>query len=282
MDILIREERPEDYRAVELLTREAFWGFFAPSCDEHYLAHALRTAPAFVPALDLVAEADGQLVGNVMYSLAKVVSETGEARTVLTFGPLSVLPAWQGKGVGAALMRASLRKARDMGYGAVAFFGHPDYYPRFGFRPAAEFGIHPAAGGDSDALMAMALRDGGLDGVSGRFQEDPVFQCDPAQVRAFDRLLPPKAPAEMVPMSVLTGALPEPARGALAAKNLPYLSAMNQFSGRELLRWPGMDRAALSCINQVLRDHGFAPKLPPESAILARAQAGFRVLEELD
>jgi predicted N-acetyltransferase YhbS len=47
LSITLRLERPEDYRAVENLTREAFWGFTGPTCDEHYLVHLLRSVPAF-------------------------------------------------------------------------------------------------------------------------------------------------------------------------------------------------------------------------------------------
>jgi hypothetical protein len=85
----VRLEHPEDYRAVENLTDEAFWGFTGPTCDEHYLVHLLRRVPAFVP--------------------------------------------------GSALMRHSMREARQLGYGAIVFYGHPDYYPRFGFRSANAF-----------------------------------------------------------------------------------------------------------------------------------------------
>ena len=62
MKLTIRLERPEDYREVEALTREAFWGVFHPTCDEHYLVHKLRNSRDFVPALDMVAESDGRIV----------------------------------------------------------------------------------------------------------------------------------------------------------------------------------------------------------------------------
>ena len=106
MSITLRLERPEDYRAVENLTREAFWGFTGPTCDEHYLVHLLRSVPAFLPELDFVAEMDGELVGNVMYSRAKVVDDGGKETEVLTFGPLAVLPTYWHCGVGSALPTA--------------------------------------------------------------------------------------------------------------------------------------------------------------------------------
>ena len=108
MTITLRREEPADHRAVEVLTREAFWGMDGPRCDEHLLVHRLRTATCFVPELDVVAEVDGVVVGNVMYSRAAVVGADGP-REVLTFGPLSVLPAHQGRYPGRQAAQESWR-----------------------------------------------------------------------------------------------------------------------------------------------------------------------------
>lgn len=94
MKLTIRPERPEDYREVEALTREAFWGVFHPTCDEHYLVHKLRSSRDFVPALDMVAESEGRIVGHILYTKACVTDAAGLDHEVLTFGPLSVLPAY--------------------------------------------------------------------------------------------------------------------------------------------------------------------------------------------
>ena len=59
MSLILRKE-PKDYRAVEMI-RESFWNLNAPGCDEHYLAHLLRTHPDFIPQLDFVAEKEGRL-----------------------------------------------------------------------------------------------------------------------------------------------------------------------------------------------------------------------------
>ena len=49
-NITIRLETKDDYKAVENLTREAFWNVYRPGCMEHYLLHCYRDDPAFVPA----------------------------------------------------------------------------------------------------------------------------------------------------------------------------------------------------------------------------------------
>ena len=94
-DFVIRLETPHDYREVEHITREAFWNHYLPGCDEHYLAHILRGSSCFLPELDFVAELDGKIVGNIMYTRAVVFCDDGIEFPVLSFGPVSVLPDFQ-------------------------------------------------------------------------------------------------------------------------------------------------------------------------------------------
>lgn len=168
MKLTIRLERPEDYREVEALTREAFWGVFHPTCDEHYLVHKLRNSRDFVPALDMVAESDGRIVGHILYTKARVTDAAGRENEVLTFGPLSVLPAYWKRGIGTALMRATIDRARELGYRGIVIFGHPDYYCRVGFRPAGEFGIVTGQGMPMTLLWRCRC-------IRGRWTGSPVF-----------------------------------------------------------------------------------------------------------
>lgn len=195
MEIILRLEKEDDWREVELLTREAFWKSeriekISVGCDEHYLAHTLRTAPEFIPELDFVAEVDNRLVGNVMYSRAYVLLPNGTHHDVINFGPLSVLPEFQKQGVGSALMRHSLKVAARLGYGAVMFFGHPSYYPRFGFKEAKEFNITTCNGDNYPAFMAMELIYGNLDGITGKFYESPLYNVNPEKAKEYDMLFP--------------------------------------------------------------------------------------------
>ena len=96
----IRNEPPADYRAVEELTRLAFWNVNMPGCDEHYLVHIMRSHPDFISELDFVIEEDGKIVGNVIYTRATLIGRSGRAKNILTFGPLSVLPEYQRRGYG--------------------------------------------------------------------------------------------------------------------------------------------------------------------------------------
>ena len=192
MDITIRLEEPKDYRIVEELTREAFWNLHVPGCDEHLLAHNLRTCASFVRELDYVAVADGEIVGNIMYCRSKIVEEGGTEHGVLTFGPVSVWPRLQGKGIGGALIRHSLAAAADMGFTSVLIYGDPDYYVRFGFRPAQAYEIRTAHGSFHKALQALELVPGALDGISGCFFEGDDYHVDETDLEAFDSAFPPK------------------------------------------------------------------------------------------
>lgn len=192
LPIELRPERPADFRAVEELTRDAFWNHYGPGCDEHYLAHILRDSSDFVPELDYVAVHDGQLVGNIMYTRAKIVLDRGGEREVLCFGPLAVDPAFQGRGVGTALIERTRRLARELGYGAVLILGDPGYYSRFGFVPAEQYGVGTSAGVYSISLQALELRPGVLADCAGYFEESGSFQIDPEKAAAFDRSFPPR------------------------------------------------------------------------------------------
>jgi len=190
--IEIRNERPDEYRAVEELTREAFWNLHVPGCDEHYLLHTLRAHADFVPELDFVATIGGELAGNIVYARSAIETAGGQAHGTLTFGPLSVLPKVQGQGVGSALVRHSLAKAAALGHRAVFIYGDPLYYVRFSFRPAEDFGIMTSEGAYHPALQALELVPGALAGCAGRFFEGEAYHCDENAAAAFDKTFPPK------------------------------------------------------------------------------------------
>ena len=79
-NLTIRLETEKDYRAVEELTREAFWNVYKPGADEHYFVHMMRNHPDFIPELAFVLEKDGEIVGNIMYTKAWLEDEKETAR----------------------------------------------------------------------------------------------------------------------------------------------------------------------------------------------------------
>jgi putative acetyltransferase len=192
MNLIIRQEQQNEYRAVDELTREAFWNLYVPGCSEHYCLHQMRDSADFIPELDLVAELDGKVIGNIVYTRGKVVSDTGKSREVISFGPLSVMPAYQRQGGGKALIRYSLDKAVSLGFTAVCIYGDPRYYSRFGFRCAERYNITNSGGKFAVALMALELVPGSLRKVSGRFVESEVYRVDEDAFREYEKTFPPK------------------------------------------------------------------------------------------
>ncbi|MDR2093549.1 MAG: GNAT family N-acetyltransferase [Azoarcus sp.] len=172
---LLRPARPDDHFAIEKICYEAFRNAPHASGVEALLTHRLHGNPALVRELDFVAEIAGNVVGNIVYTRSKVANDTREWET-LTLGPVSVLPAWQRRGIGSALIEQTLKLARAMGFRAVILFGHEKYYPRFGFKNAEKYGITTPDGKNLPAFMALPLCKGALDGISGRFVYDPAFE----------------------------------------------------------------------------------------------------------
>lgn len=279
MNITIRLEETKDYPIVEEITRNAFWGCMdSPTCEgEHLLVHMLRQLPAFVPELNFVAEMDGKLMGHIIYSRTKIVTADNRDVPVLTFGPVSVLPEYKCMGIGSMLIRHSIVQAKTLGYRGIIIYGHPDYYPRFGFNRAAAYGITTKEGYNFDAFMALPLYDGAFDGVSGRYFQDDAFDIDPDENTAFDKRFPPKKPAVLAPIELITKQLPKKAVQALHDKQIKYVGTLLRYSGTEMLEWDGMGEQDIVKINQALKELGQPPKLLPTSPILQLAQMGIRI-----
>lgn len=202
LEITLRRERPEDYRAVEELTREAFWNHYVPGCNEHYLLNIMRNLDCFIGELDLVAETEGRIVGNIVYTRAMVIGDGGESREVATFGPISVHPVYQGKGIGGTLIETTKRMAAEQGFRAILIYGDPAYYSRFGFVPAESFGIGTGDDQYAAALQAFELVPGALNGIPGRFVEAEIFDIDPEAAEKFDKGFPPKERCGGLPSQV--------------------------------------------------------------------------------
>ena len=134
------------------------------------LVAALRADAAWIPALSLVAEdRDGTVVGHVVATRGTV-----DSTPALGLGPLGVDPDRQRDGVGSALMHAVLGAADALDESLVVLLGHLDYYPRFGFVPAAELGIAPDVPEWTPHFQARALTAHRAD-VTGLFLYAPPF-----------------------------------------------------------------------------------------------------------
>jgi predicted N-acetyltransferase YhbS len=196
INIIIRNEKKEDYRNVEELIREAFWNLYVPGCNEHFVLHNLRNSSDFIPELDFVAEKEGQIVGQIVYSRGIIKCKQGEEKEVISFGPVSVLPAFQKQGIGSALIIRTINLAKDMGYPAICIYGDPRYYNRFGFRCAEKYEIKTAEDKFAVSLQVLELRQGALNNASGRFIESAAFAVDETGFARYDATFPFKEKKE--------------------------------------------------------------------------------------
>ncbi|WP_225048565.1 GNAT family N-acetyltransferase [Lacticaseibacillus kribbianus] len=145
----------------------------APHTDgnEGPLVAALRRSATYRPEYDAVALADdGTLIGHTMLSEASV----GDAK-LFVLAPLAVAPAFQHQGVGSALIAFLEATAGEDLRRAISILGDPAYYGRFGYGPAAKFGITAPFAVADENFMIRELIPGGLSGVHGTLRYDPAF-----------------------------------------------------------------------------------------------------------
>lgn len=182
----IRNERESDYQIVEDITRKAFYNVYVPGCMEHYLVHIMREHEDFIPELDFVIELDGQIVGNIMYTKAKLTDEGGTEKEIVTFGPVSVLPEHQRKGYGKILIEYSLKCAAQLGYEAVVIMGSPANYVSSGFQCCRKYNVCVEKDKYPAAMLVKELKPGALDGRLWFYSDSPVMNVDEKKAQAFD------------------------------------------------------------------------------------------------
>ena len=184
---IIRNETPEDWREVEELTRNAFWNKYVPGCNEHYLAHVMRSHPDFIPELDFVIECGGKIIGSIMYTKAKLTDEQGIQKPVLSFGPISVHPDYQRKGYGRLLIEHSSEKARELGYDLTVIMGDPSNYIPYGFKSCKRYNICLANGAYPSSMLVKELRENSLDGRKWFFTESELYDIDREKAEDYDK-----------------------------------------------------------------------------------------------
>ena len=166
--MLVRTETTADHDAVRAVLIDAFDG-----PDEAVLVDLIRRSDRFVPELSIVAEVDGAVVGHILFSYVDLVGE--ETRQLLSLAPLAVATSAQLSGVGRALVDEGLARCDRRGEPLVVVEGIPAYYPRFGFKPAADFYIDkPAHEIPDEAFMVYPLSSYGPK-YRGKLVYPPAF-----------------------------------------------------------------------------------------------------------
>jgi putative acetyltransferase len=165
--MLIRAETPADRDAIRDVNRQAFGGE-----AESRLIDRLRSDGDVV--ISLVAQHDDRVVGHILFS--ELTSETtGGSIKAAALAPMAVVPEFQERGIGTALVERGLALCREHGYTVIVVLGHPDYYPRFGFSRDKGQALQSPYSGLGEAYMALELVPGALEGVTGTVRYPQAF-----------------------------------------------------------------------------------------------------------
>jgi putative acetyltransferase len=148
MDILIKEERASDFQQIAEINNQAF------NRDvEGKLVELLRKADCEI--ISLVAEVNKQIVGHIMFSPVEIENKTEG----MILAPIAVLPEFQKKGIGAKLIKKGAEEVKSKNYSIIILFGHPEYYPKFGFAPASRYGLKSKIEAPDEVFMALNFSD---------------------------------------------------------------------------------------------------------------------------
>jgi putative acetyltransferase len=164
--VLIRQETSADFDSIGRLNRQAFGGE-----AESQLIDMLREEGVVVASL--VAEQNGAIIGNIMFSRLVIETDHGIIEAV-SLAPMAVVPEYQRRGIGSELIRRGLEVCRERGERIVVVLGHADYYTRFGFSTDLAKSLNGPFGG-GEWWMAIELVPGALTGVEGRVKYPKAF-----------------------------------------------------------------------------------------------------------
>jgi putative acetyltransferase len=161
----IRDEQPGDIAAIREVNRLAFG-----QDDEGRIVDALRDNGAVT--LSLVAADSGVVVGHIMFSPLSVGLATGAG-----LGPMAVAPSHQRQGIGTRLVQVGIERLRSAGCPFIVVLGHPNFYPRFGFQPAATYGLTCEWEVAAEAFMVNVLDLDITSRLRGLAQYRPEFSA---------------------------------------------------------------------------------------------------------
>lgn len=164
--MLIRTIRQEGYSAVADLLRTTFSKTANGYRNEAELVGNIRLDPSYHKKLEVVADDDNQIIGHGLLSEIKVIN-AANSFTGLCLAPLAVQPNFQKSGIGTAIINELENRAINQGYKFISVLGWPEYYPRFGYHKASDYGIKPPFPVPNETYMVKQLVPNGLSNVNG-------------------------------------------------------------------------------------------------------------------
>lgn len=172
--MIIREENEKDYDKVYEVIEEAFRNEELSDHDEQNLVNRLRKSDEFIKELSMVATDNGKIVGHIMLTKIKIVDKE-VSHDSLALAPVSVLPNYQGKGIGNLLINTAIKNSKELGYDSIIVLGHDKYYPRFGFKKASNYKIVSPFEVPDEAFMVLELKHGSLENIKGIVEYSKAF-----------------------------------------------------------------------------------------------------------
>lgn len=166
---IVRRELPADYDAVRKIHTQAFG-----RPEEARLVDALRATPGLAPIISLVVSREELIVGHILFSPIRI-GRPPTASRAMSLAPVAVLPEFHRLGFGSVLVRAGLAECARLGQPVIVVVGHPEYYPRFGFRPARAAGLEAPFEVHDAAFMVWEQTPGALQGIRGLIEYPAPF-----------------------------------------------------------------------------------------------------------
>jgi putative acetyltransferase len=164
--MIIRPEAEKDKTAIQEINQSAF-----ETSAESTLVDILREQAN--PIISLIAVEDEKVVGHIMFSPITLGGSVD--LKIMGLAPMAVLPEYQRKGIGSALVQTGLDECKSLGFGGVVVLGHVNYYTRFGFIPSTQFGINCEYDVPEEAFMVIELQPSYLAGATGQVKYHSAF-----------------------------------------------------------------------------------------------------------
>lgn len=173
--IEIRQEVSANLPIIYDLLDKSFEDVPESNHKEKFLVEQLHNSIVFIPQLSLIAEINGKIVGYILLTKVEIILKNGGIIPSLSVAPLAVLPKFQKQGTGGALLKEAHKRAASLGYKTTLVLGHKDYYCRFGYRKAIDYGIEFPFDVPCELCMARELVPHSLDSLSGIVRYPAVF-----------------------------------------------------------------------------------------------------------
>lgn len=167
--MLVIEIRPEETTDFESIYRINDAAFGRP--DEARLVERLRNSESYIALVSV----ENNVVNGHIFFTRVTLSPENSAFNAVGLAPMAVLRQKQNNGIGSMLVRAGLEECRRRGFNMCVVLGHPQYYPRFGFRPARNLGLTCEYDVPDEAFMAIELVEFAASGIGGLVRYSPAF-----------------------------------------------------------------------------------------------------------